>query len=396
MHSASHFKRRRTTLAAVALSGLLLVPVGQGDDDGGGSGGSGSYVVFGYNDLGMHCMDDDYSQLLILPPFNTLRAQVLRRGHEPDIITGGVSVTYSIPAITHVADKTNFWKYAQQLFGVALPPDVGLTGHGLRGQLSPTPDGQWEVTGIPLVPIEDSGRFNPYPLGTIRVLSGGSELTRTQTVVPVSQELSCNLCHGGPGVSPGADILEAHDQLHGTHLTQQKPVLCASCHADPALGTQGAAGVPTLSSAMHTAHAPRVGGLGLTNVCYACHPGIRTQCQRDVHLANGVVCIDCHGDMTAVGDPGREPWSDLPRCGNCHSRPGFVFEEPGKLFKDSRGHGNVHCAACHGSPHAITPTLTATDNVQANRLQGHSGVINDCLVCHTRQPGENFFHRRDD
>ncbi len=115
-----------------------------------------------------------------------------------------------------------------------------------------------------------------------------------------------------------------------------------------------------------------------------------------MHLAHGVVCIDCHGDMTAVGNPAREPWADLPRCGNCHSRPGFVFEEPGKLYKDSRGHGNVHYAACDGSPHAITPTLTATDNVQANRLQGHSGVINDCLVCHTCQPGEKFFHRRDD
>ena len=31
-----------------------------------------SYVVLGYNDLGMHCMNQDFSQLCILPPFNTL------------------------------------------------------------------------------------------------------------------------------------------------------------------------------------------------------------------------------------------------------------------------------------------------------------------------------------
>lgn len=401
-HQRRSRKHRLLTLAAAASAvGLLLATTtAWSDDDGDGGGGGGgsrsSYVVFGYNDLGMHCMSDDFSEVVVLPPFNNLRAQVIRRGGEPDIISSGVTVKYSVPSNTHSADKTNFWKYAQQLFGVTLPPDVGLTGHTLRGTMSPTPDHQWEVTGVPMVPIDDDGRLNPYPLAMIRVIQNGTEIARTQTVIPVSQELSCNLCHGGSGVSTGTDILRAHDQLHGTNLEQQKPVLCASCHADPALGTSGSPGLPTLSSAIHTAHAPRMGQSGLSNVCYACHPGIRTQCQRDVHLANGIQCSNCHGDMYAVGNPARQPWTDLPRCGNCHSRPGFDFEEPGKLFKDSRGHGGVHCAACHGSPHAITPTLTATDNVQAIRLQGHAGIINDCLVCHTSQPGESFFHSRDD
>ena len=30
------------------------------------------YVVLGYNELGMHCMNEDFSEICILPPFNTL------------------------------------------------------------------------------------------------------------------------------------------------------------------------------------------------------------------------------------------------------------------------------------------------------------------------------------
>lgn len=67
-----------------------------------------SYVVIAQNDLGMHCMQDDFSQMMILPPFNTVRAQVIRRGHSPDITTSDVTVRYEFTTNTHSADKTNF------------------------------------------------------------------------------------------------------------------------------------------------------------------------------------------------------------------------------------------------------------------------------------------------
>ncbi len=352
-------------------------------------------VVFGYNDLGMHCMNEDLAELVILPPYNNLRAQVILRGNNPDIITNEATVTYSIPTNTHSFDKTNFWTHALQVFGAILPPDVGLTGHGLSGTMSPTPGGHWEVTGIPITPISDTGRPDPYPLAVIKATKDGLSGT-TQAVVPVSTEISCNLCHNTPGISTASDVLLAHDKLHGTDLINQKPVLCASCHSDNALGAPGVPGVSSLSSAMHGAHASRMDMIQIENTCYACHPGIRTQCQRDIHLSNNVQCINCHGDMKAVGNPTRNPWVDEPRCSNCHSKPGFQFEQPGKLFKDSIGHGGVHCSACHGSPHAITPTVTDVDNQQAIRLQGHAGVIDTCSVCHTVQPAEAFFHKVDD
>lgn len=354
----------------------------------------GEYVVLATNDLGMHCTQQDFSHLMILPPYNTVHAQVIRRGIEPEIMDSDVTVQYTILSNTRSSDKTNFWTWADELFGVTLAPDVGLTGNRMYGTLSPTPNRDWNVTGIPITPIEDSGRENTYPLATITVRDGGLTLARTQVVVPVSWEINCNLCHNTPGISPDLDILRSHDALHGTQLEQNQPVSCSDCHADPALGAPGLPGIPTMSSAMHAAHAPRMKAITLENECYACHPGLRTQCQRDVHFGLGITCIDCHGGMAAVGNPARTPWVDEPRCGDCHTRPGFEFEQPGTLFRGSVGHAGVTCLACHGSPHAVTPTVTPVDNLQATNIQGHSGPIAECIVCHTQPPTEPFFHRR--
>lgn len=360
-------------------------------------------VVLGYNDLGMHCMNQDFSELCLLPPYNTLHAQVIdRTGEDPKIVTGGVKVAYSIPGNTSSANKTNFWTYANALFGVKLPPNVGLTGNGLTGIMKPDPEGDWVATGIPLTPLMDDGTENPYALSAINVTRSGKTQAATAAVVPVSWEISCNLCHNTPGISVATDILRRHDFLHGTALEAHKPVLCASCHADPALGAKGKAGVKTLSAAMHGAHANRFTAPviqelgGPKNTCYACHPGMRTHCQRDIHYAKGITCTNCHGTLADVGNPARTPWVDEPKCASCHQREGFAFEEPGKLYKQSRGHNGVMCAACHGSPHAITPTVTAPDNVQAILWQGRAGTVDDCRVCHKTPPEDGFNHSLDD
>jgi hypothetical protein len=354
-------------------------------------------AVLAWNDLGMHCMGQDNSELMILPPFNNLHAQVVDRTREdPRIVSTGITVKYTLPSNTHSADKDNFWTYAPALLGVTLPPDIGLTGNGLSGTMAATGDNDWAATGIPLTPIDDSGRENPYPLALVTVLKNGVEVARTQAVVPVSWEMNCQLCHNTPGISVATDILRKHDQLHGTTLENHKPVLCAGCHADNALGAAGTPGASNLSSAMHSAHASRMSAAGLAVDCYACHPGIRTQCLRDVHYSNGRSCTFCHGSMTDVGNPVRKPWIDEPRCSNCHTRAGFEFEQPGKLFKESKGHMGVHCEACHGSPHAITPTVMGVDNLQANAVQGHAGKINTCTTCHQSTPDDSFPHRLSD
>lgn len=361
---------------------------------------SNSMKVIAYNDLGMHCMNQDFSEFMILPPYNVLHATVISRsGEEPSLVTGGISVRYGIPSNTTSSNKTDFWDFAQDLFGVSLVPDIGLTGNGLSGAMvSQIAQGRtdWVVTGIPITPILDDGTEDPYPLALITVSAGGQDITQTQTVVPVSWEISCELCHNTPGISTATDILKAHDRLHRTKLAANRPVACGSCHAQPELGFPGTSWRPNLSRAMHGAHASRMAHANLDVACYACHPGIRTQCLRDVHFSAGLTCTDCHGSMSDVASSSRVPWSTEPRCSDCHPRSpqpnNFQLEQPKTLYRNSQGHHGVACYVCHGSPHAITPTVVKADNIQAIALQGHAGKIDTCSVCHTETLDDPFPH----
>ena len=407
-------RHRASVLNTGALiAGLTMVVVGcvpdslvqvEGNDQAGSLAlqvvSSGAYTVLGYNDLGMHCMNEDFSELCVLPPANTLRAQVIRRGEDPVITTSGVTVKYSIPGNTKSSTKTNFWNYSKAIFGVALPVNMGLFGWGLSGTMAATAAHDFWAHGIPLTPVKDNGLNDPYQLSQISVLQNGKVVATTQAVVPVSWEMSCNQCHKptgkGADITVASNILLAHDKLHKTSLINQKPVLCAKCHADPALGAVGVVGVKTLSGAMHTAHAARMGSRTAEQACYSCHPGPTTKCLRDVHKAKGLTCVSCHTSMAAVGSPTRTPWVTEPRCGSCHHVAGHQYEQPGVLFRDSVGHNGVKCIACHGSPHAITPSLNARDNLQSVILQGKAGPIAKCTVCHTKTPSEPFNHTRGD
>ena len=75
----------------------------------------------GWNDLGMHCYNADFSDLAVLPPYNTLWTQVIRRGDPPVVETTGLTTTYVFTDNTYSVGKSNFWTYADQLFGVDLP-----------------------------------------------------------------------------------------------------------------------------------------------------------------------------------------------------------------------------------------------------------------------------------
>ncbi len=78
------------------------------------------YQTVATNDLGMHCQDLDQRVASILPPFNVLHAQVIRKGHLPVILDATqAQVLYSAasnpqdPALANPVPgsiyKTNFW-----------------------------------------------------------------------------------------------------------------------------------------------------------------------------------------------------------------------------------------------------------------------------------------------
>lgn len=324
------------------------------------AGGNSGFQIIAANDLGMHCSDLDHQVVSILPPFNVVHAQAIRKGtanSDPQVLKDDVvDVVYS--AVSNPADpvnakpavvpvfKTNFWSinpntgktygydaydplYPQgvlQLF--PLDPDRGLPGPDLAelylgtGQLTAgqqkmpgisnafvanTPQrfdrfdtdipffknlpfgsvvqnvNWFAADGIPILPIDDQGRENPYPLMRVQALdktgsltgTAGKALASVDVVLPVSWEAQCNNCHtdpidGGngaaaklaengsprshtpfsvtvsidaPGDTDGQRLLNAakinalrlHDAKHGTQLDAARPVVCATCHYSPAL-----------------------------------------------------------------------------------------------------------------------------------------------------------------
>ena len=366
----------------------------------------GSVVVLGWNDLGMHCYSPSFADMALLPPYNTLWAQVIQVGDPPRILTGGVSVSYFFADNATSAGKTDFWQYAQALFGVSLAADVGLRGFGLSGNMRADGD-HFIAEGVPLTEYSDSAPngANPYQIATIvvRDAATGQELARSSVVAPVSSEMRCDGCHAdgadaAPDIATGkweTNVLTLHDRLEGGKyarpLMQSRPVLCAGCHADAALGTRGAPGTSSFSNAMHRRHRDLPDVTPDTEGCYNCHPGSSTRCLRDTMSTRfGFGCPTCHGTVATVSlNP--TPWLLEPRCSAvaCHGS-GVRMDRP--LYRQSRGHGGTYCAGCHDSPHAIAPSSHPLDGQKRVALQGDPGTLAACGTCHASDPGGAFYH----
>src|SRR5512140_3891295 len=121
-------------LAWVSLIGSALLGLAT-------TAGAASYTVVGWNNLGMHCTDADFSVLSLLPPYNTIHAQVIdpTGARVTDPVAAGITVTYEAIADssgsinTTSQGKTNFWQYVTPLYGGSPPVDVGLTGVRMPG-----------------------------------------------------------------------------------------------------------------------------------------------------------------------------------------------------------------------------------------------------------------------
>lgn len=357
------------------------------------------YVVFAWNDLGMHCANPSYDTAVILPPYNTVWAQVVQRGNPPKVVTTGLHVEYRVVNNTHSASKGlfyQFWQYCQKLFGVTLATDTGLNlvdpsiHNGLSGKMVAKGD-HFQVNGIPVTPIDDSGVWNPFQVIEVTVKDNSNNIVaQTRTTIPVSDEINCAKCHNG-NANPMLDVLQKHDALSGTNLVGQMPVLCASCHGSPVLGQTGRG--PSgkyLSEAIHGFHAT----VGAS--CYDCHPGAKTQCSRSLaHTAPDGNCSNasCHGSMAtmaaSITNNTKVPWVNEPKCVTCHPQVAQV-DTGSTLFRNAVGHGGVYCSSCHGSPHATVPSRVDIDNYQSQQYQNYAKAIGSCGACHSSSKGQDL------
>ena len=273
--------------------------------------------ILGWNNLGMHCMDSDYSVFSILPPYNTVDAQLIVNGA---LVTAsnGYTVTYQAIAdpdgsINQTsAGKGNWAQFAAKLYG-GVTVDQGLpfpdphsfwmpgTNNTPQGMLYETNLHWFFAYGIPITPYDDTGKRNPYPM--MRLIArngGGTALATNDIVLPVSDEMDCRACHASgaqAAAQPAAgwvwsseperdfrlNILRLHDEhqfaqhhdvyvsalaarpgngvkfnpegLYRSVVADNQPILCAVCHASEALGAGSYSNIPPLTASVHLQHA---------------------------------------------------------------------------------------------------------------------------------------------
>lgn len=378
-----------------------------------------NFTVVGWNNLGMHCMDSDYSVFSILPPYNTINAQIIYGiNGTASILTSnlGYAVTYQAVADpagsinTTSRGKGNFYDYVLSIFGGAPPVDVGLPVPGPNSYSMPGTNNvpqamgfetnmNWFVAyGIPIFPYDDSGKPNQYAM--MRLVASNTlnqVLTTADIVLPVSDEMNCRLCHlsgSGPAArpvtgwvsdpNPGRDyrlnILRLHDDrqwathatlytaalasnaynsagLYATVVVDKHPFICASCHVSEALPIPPLLGISPLTTAVHGHHASVVDP--------------RNSLTLDASN-NRLACYTCHpGSVTrclrgAMGKAVNSVDGSMEmQCQSCHGPMSQVGDpaRTGWLMEPN-------CQACHAGNAINNPGQIRYTSVFTNGVNG--------------------------
>jgi len=328
--------------------------------------------IVGWNNLGMHCMDSDYSVFSILPPYNTVEAQLIVNG---TLITNGAGYTITYEAVADPSGsfnstamgKGNYYTYASGIYGATLTNEAGLAGWPMPGTNNipqpmlfeqtnrPAPGvstlvNWFRAEGIPISPFDDAGRHNPYPMMRLIARNAVKQPIATNDIVlPVSDEMDCRTCHASgtqESARPDAgwvwdgiverdfrlNILRLHDErqlanhaalyssalavrgfnpggLYRGVVADGKPVLCAACHASEALGAPSYGNIPPLTASVHSFHA------------HVVDPALTVTLDDS---ANRAACYRCHPGSTtrclrgAMGRAVATDGSMEMQCQSCH------------------------------------------------------------------------------
>jgi uncharacterized protein (TIGR03437 family) len=391
------------------------------------------YTLIGWNDLGMHCMDGDYTVFSVLPPYNTIHAQLI----DPNgrLVRSGSGFTVSYQAMADATGsinttsnwKTRFWEFVNGLFGASVTADSGLAGSSMPGEANAAQPMKFDAAhnwftaeGIPITAYDDAGNRNFYPMMRLTARDGsGNVVATTDIVLPVSDEMDCRTCHGSGaraetrpsrgwaqlGTSERdykLNILALHDDLEGASssfaaaaraagisgglyatASAGSPVLCAKCHASNALGTIGQPGVPALTAAVHSRHADVIESDPNRSACYRCHPGSETRCLRGAMGAAvapdgsmSMQCQNCHGGMKEVGGA-RTGWLEQPTCQACHT--GTAMQNNGQIRYTSAFEGGAIRVAVNNR-FATSANAPAAGLSLYRFSTGHGGL--QCEACH--------------
>ena len=364
-----------------------------------------NYTLLAWNDLGMHCMDGmDFSVFTILPPYNTLHAQL--KDKAGTLINNNVTLTYEAVADstgsinTYSNVKTNFWSWVGPLFGLNPPVEIGLNLDGLAtgtpapgnhsASLVPAPmtfnvNYQWfEAEGIPMTPFPDNPTIdtagNPvknfYP--TVKVVArdlSNNILAKTTTVLPVSDEMTCKGCHAS--TSATTNLAQIAAKPTATTAFPKGWVFDTDVNKDWKRNILLLHDQKELSTTLYTNALTKVGynvsGLLATAdgkkpvLCVACHTSnAYFDKLNKVTVMPGVAGISAftqalHIKHATVLDPSTnlplDSSNSRSACYNCH--PGSVTQclrGAMATATDATGNPSISCQSCHGKLSAVGST----------------------------------------
>ena len=365
-----------------------------------------NYMVVGWNNLGMHCMDSDYSVFSILPPYNTINGQIIQSvsgtNGTTSIVTGGFGITYQAVADpsgsinTTSAGKGNFYDFMGTVIGATLPVDWGLpvpNPPGIIYQMPGTnnvpqpmtiePAWNWFVAyGIPIFPTDDAGKPNQYPMMRLVVTNSlGQRLATNDIVLPVSDEMNCRLCHlsgSGPAArptagwvndpSPGRDYRLNILRLHDERQWASNAVVYAAALASNSFNPTGLFATVTIDKKPF--------------ICAKCHLSEALPFPPLLGIPQLTTAV--HGHHASVVDPRNGLTLDAENnrlaCYTCH--PGSVTRclrgAMGKAVNPVDGTMAMQCQSCHG-------------NMSAVGSSNRTGWLQEpnCQACHTGNATNN-------
>lgn len=377
-------------------------------------------VLLGWNNLGMHCMDSRYAEFAILPPYNTVEAQLIINGK---LITNSTVPSASDYRITYEAtadptgsintssvNKSDWITYAPILFGLppsALPSaDYGLAHCNMPGALQPydavngnipqemlfqpagilAPLNTFHAEGIPITPEDDAGNPNNYPLMKLvaKEISTGTIVAESKVVLPVSDEMSCKSCHApntnskampaaGWITAPDPDqtyrlnVLKLHDEKEfASHAALYQDALAAKgINANGLYASATADKKPVLCASCHASEALGAPSFSSSN-------GSVPPLTQSVHNTHAGVVIP--GSTLTLNDS-----TNRDSCYSCHpgSKTHCLRGAMGSAVATD-GTMEMQCQSCHGN-------MSKVGDIH------RTGWLNEptCQSCHTGTATQN-------
>jgi len=397
------------------------------------SSSSSSYTVVARNDLGMHCACPTFAGFLLLPPFNTIRVQVLKKGGTPSLVSSGITVSYSLAEETDASLQTDPYfsqwiTYSPKLFP-GFQPVVngkvqGIAGYGITGNA--TYDSQsmsWKAVGIPAYPVTTGDttkdimtdplggpKRDPFITANVTVKnSAGTVIGTTSTVVPVAFGGCCS-CHltlasqnGYPATPAGS--FQYLGVMHGQNSSGINiayldpdgdgvggPVRCSWCHWDPAMGESAAPGIAAvwpnyqiLPGANFTKSQVKVSQYSFSDVLHRFHTqDTKVLTQFDANIATN--CYDCHPGNNVNCYRGTHKVKGSMWCVDCHGNLNQRVAT-GQLTQPWQASTLPSCyAPAKGitsaySCHATVPQTTWTAGFAGNYINARGGMGSHIVLC---------------